>query len=311
MTSPDTGGARQVMRNTVLLAVSRLTDRASTFILAIIIAPKLGPAGLGTYAAAMALYSLMAIAGEAGTTNFLIREISKDDSRTGSYIVHLSVMAFGACGVLTLVLEAVTHRLYSGDLRTSMAIIELAVLATVLNSIQEAAFVSYGRTEFEAIATLVQSTLYVVIGAWLLHAGHGVPSLMVAYVALEYAVTGVYFILIARYIAPLRLQFRWRLAKRLAFEIRAFTASSALAALFARPEIIILSLVASSTQVGYYGAAVRIAELPLFVPQVFMTNVFPLMSRAFGTDERRFESLHDRSIKYMLAFSLPITAFLI
>jgi O-antigen/teichoic acid export membrane protein len=259
----------------------------------------------------MAVYSVLSIAGEAGTTNFLVREIAKDKSRTGAYIVHLTMMAVGVCAVLTIALEAITWRLYTGDLRTSIAIIEIAVLATVLNSIQEAAFVAYGRTEFEAVATIVQSTLYVVVGAWLLHAGYGIPELMAAYVVLEYAVTIVYYPLIARYIAPLRLEFHWTLAKRLAIEIKAFTASSAIAALFSRPEVIILSLMASRAEVGYYGAAVRIAELPLFIPQVFMTNVFPLMSRAQVSDHQRFQRLHERSVKYLLAFSLPITCFLI
>jgi O-antigen/teichoic acid export membrane protein len=311
VTQPATGGARRVLRNTGLLAVSRVGDRVSTFVLAVLIAPKLGPSGLGVYAAAMAVYSVLSIAGEAGTTNFLVREIAKDESRTGAYIVHLTVMAVGVCTALTLALEAITWRIYSGDLRTSIAIIEIAVLATVLNSIQEAAFVAYGRTEFEAVATLIQSTLYVLVGAYLLHAGYDIPALMAAYVILEYAVTIVYFPLIARYIAPLRLRFQWALAKKLAIEIKAFTASSAIAALFSRPEVIILSLMASRSEVGYYGAAVRIAELPLFVPQVFMTNVFPLMSKAHGSDPPRFQSLHDRSAKYVLAFSLPIAALLI
>jgi O-antigen/teichoic acid export membrane protein len=311
MTQLPAGGARQVLRNTVVLAIARVSDRASTFVLAVLIAPKLGPAGLGTYAAAMAVYSLMAIAGEAGTTNFLVREISKDETRTGTYVVHLSLMALTVCGALTIALEGITRLLYSGDLRTSIAIIEIAAVATVLNSIQEAAFVAYGRTEFEAISTIVQGILYIAVGAWLLQAGYGVPALMVAYVVLEYGVTAVYFVLIARYITPLPMQLHWGLAKRLAFEIKAFTASSLLAAFFSRPEIIILSLLASSTQVGYYGAAVRIAELPLLIPQVFMTNVFPSMARAHGEDEPRFRSLHDRSVKYMLAFSLPITALMI
>jgi O-antigen/teichoic acid export membrane protein len=134
---------------------------------------------------------------------------------------------------------------------------------------------------------------------------------MTAYVVLEYAVTIAYYPLIARYIAPLRFEFHWTLAKKLAIEIKAFTASSAIAALFSRPEVIILSLMATRAEVGYYGAAVRIAELPLFIPQVFMTNVFPLMSRAQVSDRERFQRLHERSVKYLLAFSLPITCFFI
>ena len=191
-----------------------------------------------------------------------------------------------------------------------MSVILLAILPKVLNGIQEAAFVAHGRVEFETLTRLVSTVTYIAIGVELLNQGQDVPALLRTYVGIEYLVMVVYFVLISRFIAPLRLQFHWPLAARLLNEMKAFTGSTALAALFARPEIVILSLMASVKEVGYYSAAIRIAELPLFVPSVFMLAVFPLMSQAFGADEQRFRELQAKAIRYMLAFSLPLAALI-
>lgn len=286
-------------------------DRASTFVIALLIAHRRGATGLGTFTAAMAFYGVFAIAGQAGTTTYLVREISRDRTRTASYVVHVTVVAIVVSVVLIAGLEAIVPHLgYSPALRSSTAIIVLAVLGTVLNSIQEAVFLAYGRVEFETLATFVSSVFYIAIGVILLARGHGVPALMWTYVALEYAVTLAYFVLISRYIVRLRFSFRPALAVRLMGEMKAFTASSALAALFARPEVVILSLLASARQVGYYGAAIRVAELPMFVPEVFMANVFTLLSRAFGHDEKRFREIQVKAVRSMLAFALPLAALM-
>jgi O-antigen/teichoic acid export membrane protein len=287
-------------------------DRASTFVILILIAPRLGAAGVGTFSAAMALYGAVSWAGQAGTTNFLLREISQDTTRTASYVLHLSILALGFSALLLGAIELVIPHLgYSSTLTSSAAIIALAIPGTVLNSIQEAAFLAHRRVEFEAIVTLVSSLIYVGVGAALLTSHHGVPSLMWTYVALEWAATLVYFVLISRYIARLWLRFRPRLAWGLAGQMKAFTASSVIQAFFIRPEIVILSLLASTSQVGYYGAAVRVAELPLFIPDVFMANVFTLLAASFGRDEARFRNILRKSVRSMLAFALPLTALII
>jgi O-antigen/teichoic acid export membrane protein len=49
-------GGRRVLKNTAALAVARLLDRASTLVVALLIASSLGAEGLGAYSIAMAVY---------------------------------------------------------------------------------------------------------------------------------------------------------------------------------------------------------------------------------------------------------------
>jgi O-antigen/teichoic acid export membrane protein len=295
--------------NSAVLAVSRVLERTSGFVVGVLIAHQLGAAGLGVFAAAWAIYGLIAIAGTGGTTDFLVREISRDRSRTAQYTVHLSIVAVVFSTALTLVAQLVVRAVgYSPDLRDGVAIILLAILPRVLNGLQEGVFVAHGRVVYQTFTRFWSSMTYVALAAWMLAHGAGVASLLAVFVALEYLVAIVYFIIINQAIVRLRARVRWSLMVRLTREIKAFAGSSLIAALFARPEIILLSLLATEAQIGVYSAALRIVEIPLTVAEVLMINVFPLLSESFRTAEERFRFWQTASVRALSAFSLLFAA---
>ncbi|HEX2232437.1 MAG TPA: oligosaccharide flippase family protein [Thermoleophilaceae bacterium] len=303
------GGARRIFKNTAVLMLARVISRVSTLVLTLMIAAWLGADDLGVFSAALAVWGALTIASEAGAVQYLIRELSKDPSLTGRYVVHLSAVAVPLALVVTLLAELVVRNVgYSSDLERGVSIVLLGVLPRVLNGIQTAAFIAHGRTEFETIPTFLTNAIHIAVSAVLLATGHGVEAVLISFVAMHYLATACYFTLIARYIARLPLELDFRLMGRLVTEVKAFAATSALAALFSRPEVILLSLFASPAQVGYYSAAMRVAEVWLFVPQVFMSNVYSALSRSEHQRDGRFLPIQGKAIKYTLAFSLPLTA---
>lgn len=298
---------RTVFRNTGILAGARVIERVGNLVIALLISRRFGVAALGTYAIAIAYYQLIATAGEMGSTNLLIREIAKDRSRTNSYLVHAAVLATLLSGVImALAWTVVPHLGYSQELRLSLMIVVLAIAPGVLNTIQEAVFVAHQRVEFQTLTTLGGTAVTIALSWFLLGRGHGVAALLGAFVAVEYIVTLVYFALIHWRISAIRLDFRLSEARALVREIRVFAGSSLLGAAFARPEIIILSLMAADRQVGYYIAALKLVDLWQFLPQVYMVNVFPLLSRSYHAADGKFREIQDRAITSLLALGLPL-----
>jgi O-antigen/teichoic acid export membrane protein len=114
-------------------------------VVGVLVARSLGAHGLGVFAAAWAIYGLIAIAGTAGATDFLVREISRDRTRTASYTIHLSLVALAFSAALTLVAEGVVRLVgYSADLEAGVSVILLAIAPKVLSGIQEGVFVATG-----------------------------------------------------------------------------------------------------------------------------------------------------------------------
>jgi O-antigen/teichoic acid export membrane protein len=300
--------ARGIARNATVLGAARILERGSGLVLALLISRQIGVAGLGVYATATAYFSLIAIAASAGSTSLLIREIAKAPERTSDYVVHASIIAGALSGLVALVAWIVVpHAGYSHQLETSLLLIVLAVVPGTLNTIQEAAFVAHQRVELETITTFVSTIVLLGTSAYLLTHGHGVISVLVTFVIVEYGVTICYFVLINRFIVRLRLRFRRSFALQLIRDIRAFAAMSLLAAIFARPEVIMLSLITSEVNVGLYVAALKIVDLWSFIPEVYMTNVFPVLSRSFHVRDGRAQRIQDVALTHLAAVAIPLS----
>ena len=299
--------ARQIVTNTAFLAGARVIERLTSLVLTFLIARSLGASGLGTYAAALAVLYLVATAGELGVTNLLVRELAKDPSRTNRYLVHLSAMAAGVSLLLSagaLVVLAVA----GGDLGAAVAVVMFGVCPRILNTIQEAVFVAHHRVAFQTYATVGVGALNLGAAAALLATGHGVVSLLAAFVVIQYLVTVWYFLVINRFITRIRWEFNLSTARGLITELKTFTALSALGALFARPEVLILAIVAGTEEVGYYTAALKVIDVWHFIPQTLMVNVFPVLSRSYHLADQRAQAIQDSAIKYLLAIVLPLCA---
>ncbi len=296
-----------IFKNTAILAASQMIQRFGSILLAFFVARFFHASGLGIYAGAMAIYELVAITGEMGVTNLLVREVGKDHSNTNRYLIHLGIMAACVSGILMLAfLFALPHLQYSPELTTAMYIVILAMIPGTLNSVQEGVFVAHQRVEFITLTTLVATTLNIVVSLVLLFAGQGVVSLLIAFVISQIAITLCYLFLINRYITRIRWHFDVHFAVDLAREIKTFAAIAILAAFFSRPEVLILTLVSTPAQVGFYSAGLRVFNITQLFPQMYLTNVFPVFSRAFQRKDNSFEAIQDQSTKHVAAFTLPV-----
>jgi O-antigen/teichoic acid export membrane protein len=302
-------GRRGILRNTAFLAGARVIERGSGIILAVVIARSLGVRDLGIYSAAFAYFALIAPAGELGFVSLLVREIGKDRSATNRYLVHASVIGAVASTFAIGLFWLIVPQLHlKSDLKNSILVIVLALLPRTLNLIQEAVFIAHQQVRFQTYVTGLGSLVNIIVSLYLLSTGHGLLSLFIVFVAIQYVVTVVYFQIINRKITRIRPEFDRRFAGGFLRDVAPFAGTSFVAAAFARPEIIMLSLIGTAEQVGIYSAAFRIVSLWDDVPTIFMANVFPQLSRAYRTARREFDQLRTKSLMYLLAISLPLSA---
>jgi O-antigen/teichoic acid export membrane protein len=300
--------ARQIMRNTFVLGLSRILERATGIVLAFLIARMLGPSGLGIYSVAVAYYAVIAMAGEMGATNLLVRELARDRSLTSRYLSHVLVMTASASVIAMVGFAAVLTQLdYEETLAESLFVIVAAILPGTLKVVQEAVFVAHQRVEFATITTFAASVVNIALGVALLKGGHGIVSLVVLFAALQYAIALTYLLIINRWIARLRWEFSRRFAGQILRDMRAFAGSSLLGGLFSRVEIIILSAVATPSQVGFYSAAYKLVDLCYFIPQTFMTNVYPTLSRAYASSREHAQKIQEKAITCLLVVALPLS----
>ncbi len=63
--------------------------------------------------------------------------------------------------------------------------------------------------------------------------------------------------------------------------------ATAMSLMYFRVAIVLLSVISTETQTGYFGASFRISEVLIIVPSLLVTTAFPILSRAARDDHRR------------------------
>jgi O-antigen/teichoic acid export membrane protein len=299
---------RAVFKNTFALGLAQAIEKAVSVFLGIFVARKLGAAGLGVYSAAMVYYGLLFMAAEFGATVYLTREISKDQSQTSRYVVHLAVLSGALAVSFAIIARTIMPWLgYSPELQRCLYVIIWAIIPAVLKAIQEAVFIAYQRAEFLTYSALIAAVVNITISLSLLLRGFGAVSLVTAFVVVQFVVTAFYFVSINRRITRLHWEFSLGFAWKVVREMRAFTGSSLVQGFFSRPEIILLSFTKNDAQIGFYSAALRLLDVWQLIPRVYMTSVYPILTKYHHSGDARAHRVRSKSIKYMLAWSFPVT----
>jgi O-antigen/teichoic acid export membrane protein len=133
-----------------------------------------------------------------------------------------------------------------------------------------------------------------------------VISLVLAFTIVQFVVAVFYFFAINRYMTLLYWEFSPAFAFKMLRDIRPFTGTSLIQGFLSRPEIILLSFTGNNAQVGFYSAALKIADVWQVIPRSLMTSVFPVLAGYHHAGSDAARSLRERSIRYLLAVSFPI-----
>src|SRR5262249_50393352 len=75
--------------------------------------------------------------------------------------------------------------------------------------------------------------------------------------------------------------------------------------IYGQTDALILSMLTRDAVVGWYAAAYRIVTIPLFMPTIIMTVVFPALSAATH-DRRAYSAIAQRALRVVLLARTPI-----
>jgi O-antigen/teichoic acid export membrane protein len=75
--------------------------------------------------------------------------------------------------------------------------------------------------------------------------------------------------------------------------------------------MLILSLVGTDAQIGYYSAGLKMVEPWTMVPQTVMPNVLPVLSRSYHDRDGRAHRIQRLTVKYLQAIAIPVSVLLV
>jgi O-antigen/teichoic acid export membrane protein len=255
----------------------------------------LGVDDSGRYLTVIALTSIVTGVTDIGLTAIGMRELAVRQESEKRLLMRDLLglrLVLATAGVAAAVAFAVVAG-YDSEMVLGTFLAGIGVIAVTLQATLSIALMVQLRLGWVTVLDIVRQALLVAGIFALVAADAGI----VAFLALAGPTAAASLVLTAvvvRGTVPLVPAFhpaRWRALLR---EILPFAAATVVAAVYFRASLIVLGLVSSETETGYFGAAFRVTEVLLAVPNLLVGAAFPIFARAARDDHDRLAYGVDR-----------------
>jgi O-antigen/teichoic acid export membrane protein len=296
---------RRIVRNFIALSAARPLTWLSTIGLTILLPRYLGDVNLGKMNFAFSFADWCGLLASFGISTYLAKEVAQKRDTARSVVLNalllrlaLAVLVGGLAAVLATAIgyDPVTRKLVYLLTAHMLFTVFLGVLIGALQGVEQLRIV--------ALIDAATKVLQLGLVALVLFQGQGPIGVAMAYVVTDLIAVVWMLDAVRRHVGfagPVTLR-AWRTILRggmpfLVWETALLT--------YARVDVIILAIFAHDAVLGWYSAAYRIISIPLFVPAVLMTVMFPAFA-ASTKDEALFNKMARRAVSAVMLATVPM-----
>jgi O-antigen/teichoic acid export membrane protein len=277
---------RRVGGNALSILTSDVLNRAVSFVLYAMVARHLGAFEFGQMALALSLFYMFQVSAVAGLKILIVRQVAKDRSQTRLYFNNgcaiVAVSSFASLAALFLFVRLM-H--YSPATNWIVLLLSLGLFPFAISSVCEGLFQAWEKMQYIAWVN-VPANIAKMAGAYLLLArGRGLYTVILILLTAFFAVAlAEVWLVLSRFPAqrnaPVSLRFCWTTLRSSV----TFLAIDKVIAIESSLNIILLSKLATETEVGLYSAATQLLVPLVLVYQSIAQSIFPVMCRRVGPE---------------------------
>jgi O-antigen/teichoic acid export membrane protein len=291
--SSEAGGL--AARGVAVRLVGYSAGLALTLVSASLLTRHLGVVDFGRFVTVSSLIVIVAILADAGLTTVGVREYAVRDAKGRHRLMRnlvalrLVVAAIGLGGAVLFAFVAGYGRvLVAGTAFAGIGLVFTMAQHTYI--IPLTAELRLGRA---TMLDLLRQALTTVGIVSLVIAGAGLLAFFILPIPVGIAVLAATLVAIRGHpgMRPRADREEWRY---LVVETLPAAAASVLASLFYRVAIVMMSVIATAVQTGYFSASFRVVEAIVAVPSLIVGSAYPVLSRAADTSQRRLSHWFQR-----------------
>ena len=305
----NTTDKQTVAKNTVWLTISNFGGRLLKAIVVIYAARVLGTTDYGLFSYAMTLAGFFTLFVDPGVNAMVMREIPKSNDTDRRHILSTTlVIKIFLVGISGLFIFFVAP--YFSTLPGAKALLPIAACIVVFDSFREffSSFIrARERMEWEAAIFLTTNAVIVVAGFLFLWYSKTAVAFGWSYVpgVLVGAILGGY--ILRDYLKNIFSYFSLKLIKPIVTSAWPFAVTGGLGFLLTNADVLIISWLKTASDVGIYGAAIRIIQIFYLVPMIFQFSTLPLLARlAANRDTEKFRNALERVVSVIFVASIPL-----
>jgi O-antigen/teichoic acid export membrane protein len=289
------------LRGSVLRTCAYVLGILLSLISAPLLVRHLGVSAFGRYVAVLALMTIVAGFTEGGLNSIVLREFAVLDAARRRQMIRSAVgirIVLTIAGVALAVAFAAAAG-YGSQLVIGTAVAGAGLLLQLVQSLLSVALQAQLRFGWVSVAELIRQAVNVALLVSLVLAGASVLALLSVAVPAS-AVSLAFTYALVRRSVSVRPSFHFARWWRLLRETIPFAVISAVNIVYFRVALVLMSIVASSLQTGYFATSFRITEILVGIPSLVISAGFPILARAERDDRERFLHATDRMFELAL-----------
>lgn len=297
---------KKIAYNTVAQVIARVITTIASLVAVGYLTRYLGVEGYGQLTLILTYLALFGILADFGFFLLQVREVTQKPAQEGYIVGNI----LGLKIVLSIIVFAIAYLasllIYDNSLITTGILIGSATqAAAILSQVPVSLFQAKLQMQKVAVTNIVARLIYLGLIIWAATADIGLLG-VVWMTVIANAAALVMQVVWAWRITPIIPQWDMGYWRKFLIEAWPIGVVVILATIYFRIDTVMLSVMKGDWEVGIYGAPYKIVEVLLTVPTIFMSSVFPVITRALDENWNRAKQIFRKAFDFMALLALPI-----
>ena len=303
---------RKVLGNTGVSFFGQIITWISTLALTAAYGRFLGDERFGELFFAISFVALVGFPIEFGFNQQIVRDVAQDPTKALRYPANVLLLKLAMWATLFAAILGVMNVLgFAREERILVVLVGCVLLISSTGSTFGSIHTASQRQIFPAIALVIEKGLGAIIAILWMRAGGGVVAAGAALLigACAGAIWQLFWF--SRLVG-----FRWRidfqLMRNLVMQSIPFLTYGVIGVIYYRIDTVFLQAMTSTAVVGTYGAAYRLFDTLVFLPNIVIVAVmYPVMAKLSVNSERQMKVAIEKSVNFLLVAGMPVMVGLI
>ena len=298
---------QKIIKNVGLLFLSLILSYVFDFFTLIYSARYLGVVGFGILSSALALTSIFSVFMDLGLSTLTIRDVSRNKSILNQYVGNIATIKI-ILSLITLSIIFIIVNFSNYNHQTISVIYFIAIYAgfNTFSLLFLAVFQANQKMEYQSFGTILSSILLLSGVLLAIYSKFNIIQFSIIYTIVG-ALTLSYTIIVYKLKLSLpKIKFDFNIWKTLIKESWPFAITGVSINIYTWIDTIILALIQGQYAVGLYNASYKLVLVFLFIPVVFNTAIFPLMSRYYISSKSNLNISFEKLFKIMMIIAIPL-----
>lgn len=303
------GTARRITANFASLLTSQIISRILQLVIFVYIARILGKNDFGILSFGLAFALLIGVITDFGLSTLLVREITRNKKSASKYLSNaLIIKIFLSIVSISLAFLILNIMGYSQEVKVVAYIMVGFALLQTFTELYFSIFRAFEQMHYDAFIKILRMLILIVAIFYLVINRYGLLASSLAFFVTEIIVLIISSLITYIKFAKISFEFDYTFSKGLLKSSSLFFLSMIFVTLYLYIDQVMISKMLGTIEVGVYSAAANVVIALIFIPQMYVNSIYPVLSRFYITSKKMLNFAYERSFKYMFILGLPAAA---